>query len=91
MSMFELETPQLASVDWNRHSVGFGPALKDRDQQLAIGTVPLTQMEMRVLYLILNRVVPGTDDVPAKVFPGLKQVSDLLTAWMEWSKQRDMP
>ena len=90
-SPFEMTDAQLAQTDWSRHSVGFGPALKDPDAQAALGTIPLTQTEMRVLQLFLNKQVPGTDEIPALVFPGLKTMSDLLSIWLEWSAKRGMP
>lgn len=46
---------------------------------------------MQVLKLFLNKQVPGTDEIPALVFPGLKNMSDLLTIWLEWSAKRGMP
>ncbi len=89
MGMFDLETTQLSSIDWNRHSIGFGPKIKDEEQQLRLGTLALAQEELKVLRLLLTREIGG--EIPAQVYPGLKMLTELVASWEQWSVDRGMP
>lgn len=84
----DMNTEDLSSIDWSRLFIGIGPKLKDLSDEK---NIRLTQMEMRILRLMLTKPVPGTDEVAARVFPGLHKLVHLLEAWEQWSMNRGHP
>lgn len=90
----EIKPNELEGVDWNRHSVGFGPALKDVEAQEQIKTVHFTQVEMRILRTLLTREVDlGNNEriVLAREYDAFKTFAQLLSGWEAWSLKRGCP
>ena len=86
----DLDTEQMSAVDWNRFSIGFGPALKDPKQQEAMKTLHFTQVEMTMMRKVFMRELNAEGDRLVDL-PGIKTFAQLLVAWGTWSKERGGP
>ena len=89
MSNKDVFASQLPTVDWNRHTVGFGPRIKDQQQQELLGGIAFSRDAMKVVRLCLTRELGG--EVPAEVFDEIKTFVQVLAAMEQWSVERGMP